>query len=127
MSAFLMRLVISAVSLAAAVDIVSGLRFEGRWWMMLLIAVIFGFVNSVIKPLLKILTFPFLVLSLGLFALVINAFMLELTAWLSRAFDIGFYVTGFWAALKGALVISAVNLLLHLAAAVLVSRSPSRR
>lgn len=117
MSAFLMRLVISAVSLAAAVDIVSGLRFEGKWWMMLLIAIIFGFVNSVIKPVLKLLTLPFLVLTLGLFSLVINAFMLELTAWLSRAFDIGFYVAGFWAAVKGALVISIMSLFLNLAAA----------
>ena len=113
MSEFILRTVITAISLAAAVDLVSGLRFEGRWWTMLLIALIFGFVNSFIKPLLKLLTLPFLILTLGLFALVINALMLELTAWLSRGFNLGFYVNGFWAALKGALVISIVNMLLH--------------
>ncbi|MDA8387751.1 MAG: phage holin family protein [Nitrospiraceae bacterium] len=127
MTGFFLRLVISAVSLAAAVDLVGGLSFRGEWWMMLLIALIFGAVNSVIKPLLKLLMLPFLVLTLGLFTLVINAFMLELTAWLSRGFDMGFYVSGFWAALKGALVISIVNLLLHWAAAGLVFKSPGRR
>ncbi|MDA8086446.1 MAG: phage holin family protein [Nitrospiraceae bacterium] len=117
MSGFILRIVINAVSLAVAVDLVGGLRFEGKWWMMLLIAVIFGFVNSFIKPLLKLLTLPFLILSLGLLTLVINAFMLELTAWLSRGLDLGFYVEGFWAAFKGALVISVVNMLLHWATA----------
>ncbi len=117
MANFILRIVVTAVSLAAAVNLVSGLRFEGKWWTMLLIAVIFGFVNSIIKPLVKLFMLPFLILTLGLFTLVINAFMLELTAYLSRAFSLGFYVEGFWAAFKGALVISIVNMILQWAAA----------
>ncbi|MDA8170258.1 MAG: phage holin family protein [Nitrospiraceae bacterium] len=117
MGGFVLRIVINAVSLAAAVDLVGGLKFEGKWWMMLLIAVIFGFVNSFIKPLMKLLMLPFLILTLGFFTLVINAFMLELTAWLSRGFNMGFYVEGFCAAFKGALVISIVNMLLQWATA----------
>ena len=113
----ILRIVVTAVSLAAAVNLVGGLRFEGKWWMMLIIAIIFGFVNSIIKPLVKLFMLPFLVLTLGLFTLVINAFMLELTAYLSRAFRLGFYVEGFWAAFKGALVISIVNMILQWAAA----------
>ncbi len=113
----ILRIVATAVSLAAAVNMVSGLRFEGRWWTMLLIAIIFGFVNSIIKPLVKFFMLPFLVLTLGLFTFVINAFMLELTAYLSHAFKLGFYVEGFWAAFKGALVISIVNMILQWAAA----------
>ncbi len=112
-----LRIALTAVSLAAAVNMVSGLRFEGKWWTMLLIAIIFGFVNSIIKPLVKLFMLPFLVLTLGLFTFVINAFMLELTAYLSRAFKLGFYVEGFWAAFKGALVISIVNIILQWAAA----------
>lgn len=109
----LLKIVVTAISLAAAVRLIEGIEFTGRWWMMLLIAVIFGLVNALIKPIVKLFTLPFLVLTLGLFTLVINALMLELTAYLSELFRLGLRVEGFWAAFKGGLVISVVSMLLH--------------
>lgn len=110
MEHLLLRLLVNAVSLAVAVKIINGIEFTGQWWMMLIIALIFGFVNAVIKPIVKIFSFPFIILTLGFFALVINALMLMLTAWLSKGFELGLYVRGFWPAFKGALVISIVNM-----------------
>ncbi|MBJ8338922.1 phage holin family protein [Antrihabitans sp. YC3-6] len=76
------------------------------------IAIVFTLVNAVVKPVLKFLSLPLIVLSLGLFLLVINALMLLLTAWITEATDYGLRVDGFWTALWGALVIAIVNWLL---------------
>lgn len=110
MENLLLRLVVNAISLAAAVKLINGIEFTGKWWMMLVIALIFGFVNAIIKPVIKLFSIPLIILSLGFFALVINALMLMLTAWLSEGFELGLYVKGFWPAFKGALVISIVNM-----------------
>jgi len=112
MEHLLLKIAVNAVSLAIAVKIIDGITFTGKWWMMLGIAVIFGFVNAIIKPVVKLFSLPLLILTLGFFALVINALMLMLTAWVSGAFDLGLAVKGFWPALKGALVISIVNMVL---------------
>jgi putative membrane protein len=112
MEHLLLKILVNAVSLAAAVKFIDGITFTGKWWMMLIIAIIFGFVNAIIKPVVKLFSLPLLILSLGLFALIINALMLELTAWLSAGFDLGLGVSGFWPAVKGALVISIVNMAL---------------
>ncbi|MDA8168573.1 MAG: phage holin family protein [Nitrospiraceae bacterium] len=109
----LLKIAMSAVSLAVAVNIVEGITFTGRWWMMLVVAVIFGLVNTIIKPLVKLFTFPFLILTLGLFTLVINALMLELTAYFSDFFDLGLRIQGFWPAFKGAIIVSFLNIFLH--------------
>ena len=69
-------------------------------------------VNATIRPLAKILTFPIILLTLGLFALVINGLMLLLTSALSNAFGLGFHVSGFWAAFWGAIVVSLVSAVL---------------
>jgi len=73
---------------------------------------IFGFVNTVIRPLVKLFTFPLLILTLGLFTFILNAMMLSLTSWLSESMHIGFRVEGFKAAFWGSFVISIVSLVL---------------
>ena len=78
------------------------------------VALVFGVVNAVIRPVAKILTFPIVILTLGLFLLVINGFMLWLTSALSDALDLGFHVQGFLAAFLGALVVSIVSGVLSL-------------
>ena len=73
------------------------------------VALVFGFVNAFIRPVAKILAFPLIIITLGLFSIVINALMLWLTSGLSAAFGFGFHVRGFWAAVLGAIVVSIVS------------------
>ena len=111
---FLIRLLINAVALAAAERLIDGITYTGDWLWLIVVALIFGLVNATIGPLLKLLTCPLIVLTLGLFTLVINGLMLQLTAWLAKFFDISFVVSDFWAAFLGALVISIVSFVLSL-------------
>lgn len=107
---FLLRLIINAVALFAATQVgIAGLHFEGDWKTLAIVALIFGAVNALIRPLLTILTCPLIVLTLGLFTLIINAAMLALTGWFAEQFKLGFVVDGFWAAFLGALVVSIVS------------------
>ena len=109
----------NAVALAVAAWLIDGIRFTGptngqaeleeKWLPLLLVAVILGLVSSFVKPVLKFLSFPFIILTLGLFLLVINAGMLLLTGWLAEQLDIGFRVDGFWVAVGGAIVITLVT------------------
>lgn len=109
---FLIRLLINAVALAAAERLIDGITYTGEWIWLLAVALIFGFVNATISPLLKMLTCPLILLTLGLFTLVINGLMLQLTAYLAGFFDLSFKVEGFWPAFLGALVISVVSFVL---------------
>jgi putative membrane protein len=111
---FLLRLLITAASLWAAIHLVDGIDHRGSWWSLLLVALVFGVLNASVRPLLKLLSIPLIILTLGLFIFVINALMLLLTAWVSTFLDLGFYVEGFWPALVGGLVVSIVSLLLSL-------------
>src|SRR5687767_15878956 len=81
---------------------------------LLLVAAVFGLVNSTLRPLLTVLTCPLIVVTLGLFTLVINALMLMLTGALSERWGLGFTVTGFWAAFFGGLVVGLVSVALSL-------------
>ena len=119
----LIRLLINAAALWAAVRLVPGVSFSGDWRLLLVVALIFGVLNASLKPLLIILTLPFLVVTLGLFTFVVNAFLLWMTSALSGAFGLGFHVSGFGAAFVGALVVSLVSVLLS----VFVSRSDGTR
>lgn len=103
---------INALSIAAAVKLVDGIAFAGEWWKIIIIGLIFGLVNALIKPIVKLFTFPFIILTLGLFTLVINALMLGLTAYLSATFDLGLHISGFWPALKGAFLVSIISAVL---------------
>jgi putative membrane protein len=109
---FLVRLLINATALWIAVRTVPGLAFDGPLPMLLIVAFVFAAVNAIVRPILKFLTFPILIVSLGLFIFVINALMLWLTATVSDAFGFGFHVVGFKAAFLGALVVSLVSLVL---------------
>ena len=111
---FIIRLVINAIALWLATRLVDGLTFDGDVAFLFVVALIFGVVNSVVKPILMLLTFPALILSLGLFLLVLNALMLWLTGALSDAAGLGFHVEGFGAAFLGALVVSVVSFVLSL-------------
>lgn len=76
---------------------------------LLAVAVVFTVVNAFVKPLVKLLSLPLVVLTLGLFLLVVNALMLWLTAWITEATDYGLRIDGFWAAFIGAIIIAVVN------------------
>ncbi|HWI17676.1 MAG TPA: phage holin family protein [Vicinamibacterales bacterium] len=108
----LIRLLINAAALWVAVRLVPGVSFTGDWRLLFVVALIFGVLNASLKPLLLILTLPFLLVTLGLFTFVLNAFLLWITSALSSAMGLGFRVDGFAAAFVGALVVSAVSLLL---------------
>src|SRR4030042_6145712 len=101
MLGFLLRLLIGALGLWLASELVPGIEVHGAWTL-LGAALLLGIVNAVVRPLLVILTLPITVLTLGVFLLVINAATLGLGAWM---FD-GFTIAGFWPALFGAIVVS---------------------
>jgi putative membrane protein len=111
---FLVRLLVNAAALWVATRIVPGVEFAGGWIPFLAVAMIFGIVNTVVRPITWVLTFPFILITLGLFLLVINGLMLWLTSTLSDALNLGFHVRGFWAAFWGALVVSIVSTLLSI-------------
>ena len=112
--AFLIRWLVNAAALWVATQIVPGVSYSGGPLPLLAVALVFGVVNAVIRPVAKILTFPIIILTLGIFALVINGLMLMLTSALSSALGLGFHVAGFWAAFWGALVVSLVSTILSL-------------
>jgi putative membrane protein len=105
----LWRLVVNALAIWVAVRLVNGLEFTGTWLQMGIVAGVLALVNALVRPVLTMLTCPLVLLSLGLFTLVINALMLMLTGWLSTRLDLGFSVAGFWPAFWGALIISLVS------------------
>jgi len=110
----LIRWVIASLALFAAAWLVPGITVEGSGWVVYAVmAVILGLVNAIVRPLLKLLTCPLIILTLGLFTLVING----VTLWLASAivqswFDVGFKVDGFWPAFLGALIVSFVTVIL---------------
>jgi putative membrane protein len=107
----LVRLGINAIALWAAVQLVPGLSYEGDGTSLLIIALIFGVVNALIRPLLTLLTCPLIVLTLGLFVLVINTLLFSLTIWLSgpNVLNLGLSSVHIWSTFLGALVISIVS------------------
>ena len=111
---FLIRLVINAIALWLATRLVNGISFDGSLAVLFVVALIFGVVNSIVKPILIVLTFPFLIITLGLFLLVLNGAMLWLTGAISDAADLGFHVSGFGAAFLGGLVVTVVSFVLSL-------------
>ena len=110
----LLRLLVNAAALWAATQLVSGISYTGEWPMLFVVALVFGVLNLLVKPVLFFLTLPFFLVTLGLFTLVLNAAMLWLTSALSETLGLGFMVEGFWAAFKGALVVSIVSFALSL-------------
>lgn len=115
----LTRVVVNAVALAAAIWLLQGITLTGdtdgqRLATLLVVAVVSGAVNAVVRPVVTILAIPFILLTLGLMLLVINALMLLLTSWLSARIGLGFDVDGFWTAVGGSIVISVVTWLMEI-------------
>jgi putative membrane protein len=111
---FLVRVIVNALALGAAAWLLDGIDVEGdktsdQALTLLGVALIFGVVNAFIAPVIKLLSLPFIILTLGLLLLVINAFMLLLTAWLADVLDLGFEVDGFWTAVVGSIIITIVS------------------
>jgi putative membrane protein len=111
---FLIRLIITAVALWAAVELVEGITYTGPLYKLLIVALVFGVVNAFVRPILTVLTCPLIVLTLGLFVLVLNALMLWLTSELSNALGIDFRVDGVWAAIVGGIIVGVVSAILNL-------------
>lgn len=111
---FLIRLVATAIALLAATWLIPGIVVSGGVGTYLLVALIFGVVNATIGTLLKVMTCPLIMLTLGLFTLVINGLMLQFSAWWAQLFGLGFSVSGFWSAFFGALIVSIVSAVLSL-------------
>ncbi|WFE63275.1 phage holin family protein [Micromonospora sp. WMMD714] len=114
---FLIRLVITAIALWVTTLIVPGVDVSGRngantVLTLLVVALIFGVVNAVLKPVIKVVGCVFYLLTLGLFALVVNALLFLLTDRIARALDLPFRVDGFWAAFWGAIVMAVVTWLI---------------
>jgi len=114
-ASFVIRTLVNAAALWAAVRLVPGVEYTGGWLPFLGVAVVFGVINVVLGRITKLLSLPLIIVSFGLFLLVINALLLWLTSTLSVALGIGFVVTGFWPAFWGGLVVSLVSTLLSLA------------
>jgi putative membrane protein len=114
---FLIRVGINAVALWVAALVVSGVNLAedqeslGRKVLtIVLVALLFGLVNAVIKPIVKFFSFPFVILTLGLFTFVVNAFMLQITEWISNAVGLSFTIDHFfWDAILAAVVITLVS------------------
>jgi putative membrane protein len=108
----ILRWLITTLAIFAAVYLVPGIYFAGPGWELGLVAAVFGLVNIGLRPLLSLLTCPLIILTLGLFGLVINALLLLLTAWIASSLGVQFTIDGFWPAFWGGLIISIVTMIL---------------
>ena len=116
---FVTWLLTTAAAVAVATWLIDGIYFTGptsgseeirhKLVPLLLVSLILGFVSSFVRPVVTFFSIPFIIFTLGLFLLVINALMLMLTAWIAGGVGIGFHVDGFWNALWGSIVITLVN------------------
>ena len=112
---FLVSLLGTAASVWVAVWLVDGFEFAGEWWQLLLVAVVVGLTNAIVKPILKLLSLPLVVLTLGLFLVVVNALVLQLAVWISGPdiLDLGLTSEGFfWTTIFASVVVSVVGWLL---------------
>jgi len=114
MTKFFFRWAINTVALYVAVLIVPGINFGGNWLDILWLGLIIGLLNALVRPLLKFLTCPLIILTLGLFTIVVNTLILMLTSSIGQAFNLGLTVDGFWPALLGSLVISIVSVIMSI-------------
>ena len=111
---FLTWLLTTAAALAVAAWFLDGISFDGADWQakilpVILVSLILGLVSMFVEPVVTFFSIPFIIPTIGLFLLVINAAMLMLTAWIAGKVDIGFHVDGFWNALFGAIIITLVT------------------
>ena len=117
---FLIRLVITAVALWLSTVIVDGITVSGKGWVantltLLAVALIFGLVNAVLKPIIKIFGCFFYIITLGLFSFFVNAMLFLLVSWIADQLDLPFHVDGFWSAFWGAIIVGLVSWATNLA------------
>ena len=114
---FLIRWLVTAIAVAAAVWLVPGIELIGgdsAWVGIVIFAMILSLVNISVKPLMQILSLPVTVVTLGIFYLIVNTIMLYLAAWLANGlFGIGFWISGFGSAFLASIVISIVSALVN--------------
>ncbi|MCF3178398.1 phage holin family protein [Streptomyces sp. NPDC096033] len=121
MTNFVVKTLANAGALAVAIWLLSGITLDDgstlgrRALTLILVALVFGLVNLIVKPVVKLLSIPLFILTLGLFTLVVNALMLLLTSWVAEQVHLSFHVDGFWTAVLGGLIISVVSWALNLA------------
>ncbi|WP_043265256.1 phage holin family protein [Streptomyces sp. CT34] len=118
MKHFLVKTIANAAALAVAIWLLKGITLTGentgrKVLTLVLVALIFGLVNFIVKPVVKLLSFPLFILTLGLITLVVNALMLLLTSWLAGKAHLAFHVDGFWTALVGGVIVSIVAWAMH--------------
>jgi putative membrane protein len=117
MGKFLLRWGINAVALYAAIAILNGHGITPQstnWLSFIWLALIFGLVNAILRPILAVLTCPLIILTLGLGSLLLNTLMFYLAGWIGQSFSVGFTVDGFWPAFLGAVIVTAVSFVLNL-------------
>jgi putative membrane protein len=116
MTKFVIRWVINVIALYAAIWIVPGINFQGKWIGVLWLALIIGLLNALVRPLLKFLTCPLIILTLGFFTLIINTILFWLTSVIGQSFGFGLMIDSpvWWNAFLGALVISIVSVVLSI-------------
>jgi putative membrane protein len=116
---FLLRTLVTAVALWITTLVISGIDVSGRGaavntLTLIAVALIFGLVNAVIKPLVHLFGCAFYILTLGLIALVVNALLFMLTGWLADQLNLPFHVDGFWPAFWGAILVSIISWAINL-------------
>ncbi|GHF04375.1 phage holin family protein [Streptomyces sp. SID2999] len=119
MKNLLVKTIANAGALAVAVWLLDKITLTGdstgkKVGTLIVVALVFGLVNLLVKPVVKVLTFPLFILTLGLITLIVNALMLLLTSWVCGQLDLSFHVEGFWTAVLGGLIISIVSWALNL-------------
>jgi putative membrane protein len=116
MGKFLLRVIINAVSLYAAVALLSGhiIMQNNQWYAFLVLGLIFGIVNALLRPLLMVASCPLLILTLGLGTLIVNTLLFLIAGWIGQVFQMGFVIPSqsFWYAFLGALIVSVVSFIL---------------
>ncbi|GII62062.1 hypothetical protein Skr01_21470 [Sphaerisporangium krabiense] len=115
----ILKILVVAGALWAATQLIDGITVKDTTatrtvGTLVAVALIFGLVNAVLKPIIKTIGCAFYVLTLGLFALVVNACLLLLTSWIATQLNLPFHVEGFWAALLGALLVGVISWLLDM-------------
>ena len=109
---FILRWAINAAAIFLAIRFVPGIALQSGWVSVIWLALIFGLVNAFLSPLLKLLTCPLIILTLGLFTLLINTFLLWLTGQIGYLFGMGLTMNGFWPALLAGVVVTVVSVVL---------------
>lgn len=110
---FVIAVLVNAAALWVAVTVLDGIEYAGEWYQWLILGLIFGIVNAIVKPIAAILTFPITVLTLGLFLIVLNTLMLYLTSFLAGPITGPFTIASFIDGLLAAIIISVVGTALH--------------